>query len=136
MQQVVVNAKCLAEELQKYGFRIVSGGTDNHLLVVDLRSKGITGKTFQDALDSIGITVNKNMIPFDTEKPGVTSGVRIGLTSVSQRGLKEPEIRRIAAIMNQVAEAPLDQENLKACREKAQELIAGFPLYPEGSFED
>ena len=69
MAQVIVNAKCLAEELQKYGFRIVSGGTDNHLLVVDLRSKGLTGKTMQNALDAVGITVNKNMIPFDPEKP-------------------------------------------------------------------
>ena len=129
MAQVIVNAKCLAEELQKYGFRIVSGGTDNHLLVVDLRSKGLTGKTMQNALDAVGITVNKNMIPFDPEKPGVTSGIRIGLTAVSQRGLKEPEIREIAAIINQVAEAPEDEANLKA-------LIAKFPLYPAGSFDD
>lgn len=136
MAQVIVNAKCLAEELQKYGFRIVSGGTDNHLLVVDLRSKGLTGKTMQNALDAVGITVNKNMIPFDLEKPGVTSGIRIGLTAVSQRGLKEPEIREIAAIINQVAEAPEDEANLKACKAKAEALIAKFPLYPAGSFDD
>ena len=136
MAQVIVNAKCLAEELQKYGFRIVSGGTDNHLLVVDLRSKGLTGKTMQNALDAVGITVNKNMIPFDPEKPGVTSGIRIGLTAVSQRGLKEPEIREIAAIINQVAAAPEDEANLKACKEKAEALIAKFPLYPAGSFDD
>ncbi len=136
MQQVVVNAKKLAEELQKYGFRIVSGGTDNHLLVVDLRGKGITGNVFQDALDAVGITVNKNMIPFDPEKPSVTSGVRIGLTSVTQRGLKEPEIEEIAAIMNQVAEAPADESNLAACKKRAEALIAKFPLYPAGAFED
>ena len=136
MAQVIVNAKCLAEELQKYGFRIVSGGTDNHLLVVDLRSKGLTGKTMQNALDAVGITVNKNMIPFDPEKPGVTSGIRIGLTAVSQRGLKEPEIREIAAIINQVAEAPKDEANLKACKAKAEALIAKFPLYAAGSFDD
>ena len=136
MAQVIVNAKCLAEELQKYGFRIVSGGTDNHLLVVDLRSKGLTGKTMQNALDAVGITVNKNMIPFDPERPGVTSGIRIGLTAVSQRGLKEPEIREIAAIINQVAEAPEDEANLKACKAKAEALIAKFPLYPAGSFDD
>ena len=136
MAQVIVNAKCLAEELQKYGFRIVSGGTDNHLLVVDLRSKGLTGKTMQNALDAVGITVNKNMIPFDPEKPVVTSGIRIGLTAVSQRGLKEPEIREIAAIINQVAEAPEDEANLKACKAKAEALIAKFPLYPAGSFDD
>ena len=136
MEQVVKNARCLSEELTKYGFRIVSGGTDNHLLVADLRSKNITGKDFQNALDSIGITVNKNMIPFDPQKPSVTSGVRIGLTAVSQRGLKEPEIREIAGIMNQVAEAPDNEENLKACKAQAQALIARFPLYPEGAFED
>lgn len=131
-----MHAKKLAEELQKYGFRIVSGGTDNHLLVVDLRSKGITGNVFQDALDAVGITVNKNMIPFDPEKPSVTSGVRIGLTSVTQRGLKEKEIEEIAAIMNEVAKAPADEENLAACRTRAEALISGFPLYPDGAFDD
>lgn len=136
MQQVVVNAQKLAEELTKHGFRIVSGGTDNHLLVVDLRGKGITGTVFQDALDAVGITVNKNMIPFDTEKPSVTSGVRIGLTSVTQRGLKEPEIVEIANIMDTVAGAPQDEANLAECKRRAQALIAGFPLYPEGAFED
>lgn len=136
MEQVVKNAKCLAEELKKYGFRIVSGGTDNHLLVADLRGKNITGKLFQDALDSVGITVNKNMIPFDPEKPSVTSGVRIGLTAVTQRGLKEPEIREIAAIMNKVADAPEDEKNLAECRASAEALISRFPLYPAGAFDD
>ena len=136
MEQVVANAKCLAQELTNYGFRIVSGGTDNHLLVADLRNKKITGKTFQNALDAVGITVNKNMVPFDPEKPGVTSGVRIGLTAVTQRGLKEPEIKEIAAIMNQVANAPEDEANLAACKAKAEALIAKFPLYPAGSFSD
>ena len=136
MKQVVANAKCLAQELTNYGFRIVSGGTDNHLLVADLRNKKITGKTFQNALDAVGITVNKNMVPFDPEKPGVTSGVRIGLTAVTQRGLKEPEIKEIAAIMNQVANAPEDEANLTACKAKAEALIAKFPLYPAGSFSD
>lgn len=136
MEQVVKNAKCLAEELTKYGFRIVSGGTDNHLLVADLRGKNITGKAFQNALDAVGITVNKNMIPFDPEKPFVTSGVRIGLTAVTQRGLKEPEIRKIAEIMNKVAEAPEDEANLAACKAQAEALISKFPLYPAGAFED
>ncbi|MBQ8062630.1 MAG: serine hydroxymethyltransferase, partial [Clostridia bacterium] len=117
-------------------FRICSGGTDNHLLLVDLRGKIITGKLFQNALDSIGITVNKNQIPFDPESPFVTSGVRIGLTAVTQRGLKEPEIRQIAAIMNKVADAPEDEANLAACKAEAQALIANFPLYPAGSFDD
>jgi glycine hydroxymethyltransferase len=136
MKQVVVNAQCLAEELTGYGFRIVSGGTDNHLLVADLRNKNITGKTFQNALDSVGITVNKNMVPFDPEKPSVTSGVRIGLTAVTQRGLKEPEIKEIAAIMNKVAEAPEDEANLAACKAQAEALISRFPLYPAGAFDE
>lgn len=136
MKQVVVNAKCLAEELTNYGFRIVSGGTDNHLLVADLRNKKITGKTFQNALDAVGITVNKNMVPFDPEKPFVTSGVRIGLTAVTQRGLKEAEIKEIASIMNKVANSPEDEANLAACKAQAEALIAKFPLYPAGSFDE
>ncbi|HWR39850.1 MAG TPA: serine hydroxymethyltransferase [Patescibacteria group bacterium] len=136
MEQVVTNAQKLAEELTFHGFRIVSGGTDNHILLVDLRQKGITGKLFQNALEKVGITVNKNMIPFDPASPFVTSGVRIGLTSISQRGLKEAEVAEIAAIMNQVANASEEQTNIDSCRAKAEALIARFPLYPAGSFED
>ena len=135
MKQVVINSRCLSSELESYGFRIVSGGTDNHLLVADLRGKKITGQVFQEALDSIGITVNKNMIPFDPESPAVTSGVRIGLTAVTQRGLKEKEIKQIASIMNKVADAPQDEDNLANCKAEARKLIANFPLYPAGSFE-
>ena len=135
MKQVVINSRCLSSELESYGFRIVSGGTDNHLLVADLRGKKITGQVFQEALDSIGITVNKNMIPFDPESPAVTSGVRIGLTAVTQRGLKEAEIKQIANIMNKVADAPQDEDNLANCKAEARKLIANFPLYPAGSFE-
>ena len=135
MKQVVINSRCLSSELESYGFRIVSGGTDNHLLVADLIGKKITGQVFQEALDSIGITVNKNMIPFDPEIPAVTSGVRIGLTAVTQRGLKEAEIKQIANIMNKVADAPQDEDNLANCKAEARKLIANFPLYPAGSFE-
>ena len=136
MEQVVKNSKKLAGELSGHGFRIVSGGTDNHIVLVDLRPKNISGKQFQNALEAVGITVNKNMIPFDPAKPAETSGVRIGLTSISQRGLKEAEVVRIAAIMNKVAAAVDDQAALTACRQEAQELIAPFPLYPGGAFDD
>ena len=136
MQRVLDNAKTLAKALSERGFRIVSGGTDNHLLLVDLRSKNITGKTFQNALDSIGITVNKNQIPNDPASPFVTSGVRIGLTSTAQRGLGEKEIIQIADIMKKVAEAPEDEAVLAACRKETQELISHFPLYPAGAFDD
>jgi len=130
MTQILMNSQILAAELAKYGFRIVSGGTDNHIVLVDLRAKKISGKLFQDSLEYVGITVNKNMIPFDPEKPSVTSGVRIGLTSTSQRGFKEPEIARVAEIMNKVASAPEDRENLDKCKTEALELISKFPLYP------
>lgn len=136
MKQILVNGKTLAKELAERGFRIVSGTTENHIVMVDLRSKGISGKLFQDALDKVGITVNKNQIPFDPASPFVTSGVRIGVTSITQRGLKEAEVGEIAEIMNQVAAAPEDEANLAACKNKAEALIARFPLYPAGSFED
>lgn len=135
MLQVVANSRTLAAELSGYGFRVIGGGTDNHIVLLDLRPKKITGKLFQDALEYVGITINKNMIPSDPEKPSVTSGVRIGTTSVSQRGLKEPEIKRIAAIMNRVAGAPEDRAVLDACKAEAMRLISAFPLYPKGPLE-
>lgn len=134
MKQVVANAKTLAEELEKHGFRIVSGGTDNHIVMVDLTPKGITGKQFQIALDSIGITVNKNQIPNDPQNPFITSGVRIGTTSISQRGLKEEEVRTIASIMNRVAANVENEEELAKLREEAQAFIAKYPLYTDESF--
>lgn len=135
MLRVVDNARVLADELARRGFRVISGGTDNHIVLLDLRTKGITGKLFQDALEYVGITINKNMIPADPEKPSVTSGVRIGTTSVSQRGLGAPEIGRIAAMMDRVADAPEDRGVLDACRSEALELIAAFPLYPKGPLD-
>lgn len=136
MEQVLINGRTLARELDKRGFRVISGGTDTHLVMVDLRGKNISGRLFQDALDKVGITVNKNQIPFDPASPFVTSGARIGVTSITQRGLKEKEIIEIVEIMDQVVSAPEDEENLSKCRQRAQALIANFPLYPEGSFDD
>ena len=136
MQKVLDNAKYMAKAREEEGFRVVSGGTDNHLLLVDLRAKGISGKTFQNALDSIGITVNKNQIPNDPASPFVTSGARIGLTSTSQRGLGPAELKAVAGIMRRVAEAPEDKANLAACHKEALELISAFPLYPAGAFDD
>ena len=136
MIQVVKNAQHLAQVMQERGFRLISGGTDNHLIVVDLRGKGVNGKQMQTALDKAGITVNKQMIPFDPEKPWITSGLRIGTTAITQRGLKEKEIDQIMDIIDQVTRAPEDEENLLACRKRSEALIAPFPLYPAGSFED
>ncbi len=129
MKQVVVNSKALANELTKYGFRIVSHTTDNHLMVVDLREKGVSGHDFQEALDYVGITVNKNQIPFDEASPMITSGVRIGTTCVTQRGLREEQIKEVAAIMNEVANNIGDRVVLDKCRNQAQSLISKFPLY-------
>lgn len=136
MEQIVKNAKCLAEALQNDGFRIISGGTDNHIVMVDLRPKNLTGKAFEEALEYVGITVNKNVIPFDKESPMVTSGVRIGLTSTTQRGLKEKEITQIAGIMNEVAGNVDNKAKLDELKAQAAALISKFPLYPEGYFEE
>lgn len=136
MEQIIKNAKCLAEALQNDGFRIISGGTDNHIVMVDLRPKNLTGKAFEEALEYVGITVNKNVIPFDKESPMVTSGVRIGLTSTTQRGLKEKEITQIAGIMNEVAANVDNKAKLDELKAQAAALILEFPLYPEGYFED
>lgn len=136
MERVLDNAKYLAKELEARGFRIVSGGTDNHTVLVDLRGKKITGKQFDQALESIGITVNKNTIPNDPESPFVTSGVRIGLTAVSERGFGHAEIAEIAEIMEKVANNIDNEEILKECKVQARNLISKFPLYPERYFED
>lgn len=136
MEQIIKNAKCLAEALQNDGFRIISGGTDNHIVMVDLRPKNLTGKAFEEALEYVGITVNKNVIPFDKESPMVTSGVRIGLTSTTQRGLKKKEITEIAGIMNEVAANVDNKAKLDELKAQAAALISEFPLYPEGYFED
>lgn len=136
MKRVLDNAKYLAKELEARGFRIVSGGTDNHTVLVDLRAKKITGKQFDQALESIGITVNKNTIPNDPESPFVTSGVRIGLTAVSERGFGHNEIAEIAEIMKKIANNIDNEDVLKGCKVQARNLISKFPLYPQGYFED
>lgn len=129
MTRVVTNAKYLAKSLAEKGFRIVSGGTENHIVLVDLRPKNISGKAFQDALEYVGITLNKNMIPGDTASPNVTSGVRIGLTSTAQRGFHEEDIEVIAQIMDTVACNINDQAVLDTCKARAEALISRFPLY-------
>jgi len=126
-QQVVKNAAVLAEELKKQGFRLVSGGTDNHLILVDVRNFGITGKEFERRLDEVQITCNKNAIPNDPEKPFVTSGIRVGTPAVTTRGFKEPEMVKIAQWMGQVArdfEGSADQ-----IRKEVSELCRQFPIY-------
>ncbi len=127
-KQVCVNAKVLAEELTKRGFRIVSGGTDNHLLLVDLRPKNVTGKIVANVLDEALITVNKNMIPFDPEKPFVTSGIRIGTPAVTTRGMKEAEMVKIAGFIERAVEVRDDEAGLAALREEVRAFANNFPM--------
>ncbi|MBU3195731.1 serine hydroxymethyltransferase [Clostridium algidicarnis] len=127
MNQVVKNAKVLAEELTKYGFRLVSNGTDNHLILVDLSNKNITGKDAEKLLDTVGITVNKNTIPFETLSPFVTSGIRIGTPAVTTRGFKEEDMKTIAKLINEVIENR-DKDN-SSVRQEVIELCKRFPLY-------
>jgi glycine hydroxymethyltransferase len=127
-KQVVHNAAFLAKELESRGFRIVSGGTDNHLMLLDMRPKNTTGKAAATALDEAGITVNKNLIPFDPEKPMVTSGLRIGTPAVTTRGMKEPEMTRIADWIDKVV-ANIDDDSVhSAVRDEIREFMKNFPL--------
>ncbi len=126
-QQVVANAQALANGLLKRGFNIVSGGTDNHLMLVDLRSKNITGKKAEKYLDEVGVTCNKNAIPFDPEKPFVTSGIRLGTPAVTTRGMVEEDMETIAEIINLVVED--HKANAEKARAMVAELAAKYPLY-------
>jgi glycine hydroxymethyltransferase len=130
-KQIVANAKRLAEGLKSAGFRLVSGGTDNHLMLVDVFSKGLTGKAAEAALGKAGITVNKNAIPFDKNPPMVASGVRIGSPAITSRGMREPEMDLIAEYIARVLAAPDDDVVAAAVREKVEALCRKFPLYPE-----
>ena len=126
-QQVVANAQALANGLLKRGFNIVSGGTDNHLMLVDLRSKNITGKKAEKYLDEVGVTCNKNAIPFDPEKPFVTSGIRLGTPAVTTRGMVEDDMETIAEIINLVVED--HKGNAEKARAMVAELAAKYQLY-------
>ncbi len=130
-RQIVTNAKALAAALLAHGHRLVSGGTDTHLLLVDLTSRNITGKDAQEALDRAWITVNKNTIPFETKSPMVTSGVRLGTPAVTTRGMREPEMVEIAGLIDRVL-SNLGSASVEArVRDEVQELTNHFPLYPE-----
>jgi glycine hydroxymethyltransferase len=130
-RQIVANAKRLAAALSAAGFRLVSGGTDNHLMLVDVFSKGITGKAAEAALGKAGITVNKNAIPFDQNPPMVASGIRIGTPAVTTRGMREPEMDVIAGLVTRTLAAPDDDRALGMIRTEVETLCRKFPLYPE-----
>ncbi len=131
MAQVVKNAEVLAAALVGYGFRLVSGGTDNHLMLVDLANKGVTGKETEEALEQAGLTVNKNAVPFDTQSRFVTGGIRVGTPSVTTRGLKEAEMAQIAAWINRAVENRANSSELAKIRSEVRALCERFPLYPD-----
>jgi len=130
-RQIVQNAQALAEVLLEEGLRLVSGGTDNHLMLVDLRPLGLTGKVAEDLLEEAGITVNKNTIPFDPQKPTVTSGIRIGTPALTTRGMREPEMRRIGKWIAAILKNPEDEGLRARIRKEVRALVEAFPLYPE-----
>jgi glycine hydroxymethyltransferase len=128
-RQIIKNAQAMADELKNQGFRLVSGGTDNHMMLVDLTSAGVTGKEAQEVLDRANITVNKNGIPFDTKGPQVTSGIRIGTPAVTTRGMKENEMRLIASCIADVIKNIHNETKIKAVSEKIKSICVKFPLY-------
>jgi len=129
--QVVRNARALASAMMERGYLIVSGGTDNHLMLVDLRSKGLTGKVAEQALDKAGITVNKNTVPRETQSPFITSGIRLGTPAVTTRGMKEADMATIAGLIDRVLSAPDDAAVHAAVKADVKALTNAFPLYPE-----
>ncbi len=128
-KQIVLNAKALSGSLISLGYRIISGGTDTHLMLVDLTDKNISGKDAAARLDKANITVNKNLIPFDQKSPFVTSGIRLGTPAVTTRGMKEPQMREIARLINEIISKPYDIEVLKKVKSDVKKLTDKFPLY-------
>ncbi len=128
-KQVIVNAQTLAEALQQEGFTIVSGGTDTHVLLVDLRTVGLTGKVAEHVLDEVGITCNKNTIPFDPESPFVTSGIRLGTPALTTRGLNEKDMKEIASIISLVLKQPEDAAVLAEAKQRVAALCETYPMY-------
>jgi len=128
-KQIVANAKSLAASLAERGFRIVAGGTDNHLFMVDLRSKQVTGKEASSILDSVHITVNKNLIPHDPQSPMVTSGIRVGTPALTTRGMKEPQMKRVAELIDEALTHKDDEVVLSRVRDGVKALTDTFPIY-------
>ena len=128
-KQIIINAQTLAETLQDFGFRIVSGGTDNHLLLVDLTSKKVSGKEAENILDQAGIYCNKNMIPFDSASPFNPSGIRLGTPALTTRGFKEEEMKQVGEWINKIIENKSDENTIKKVREEVKELCKNFVIY-------
>jgi glycine hydroxymethyltransferase len=133
--QVKKNAQAMAKAFVDRGYQIISGGTDNHLMLIDLRNKNITGKAAENALVTADITVNKNMVPFDDKSPFVTSGIRVGTAAITTRGLKEKQMEEIVELIDAVIVDPENEHSLKKVRKKVHKLMADFPLYSEKGAE-
>ena len=129
IKQVQSNAQAMAKAFMAKGYGIISGGTDNHLMLIDLRNKNITGKAAEKALENAEITVNKNMVPFDDKSPFVTSGIRVGTAAITTRGFKEAEMSIIVDLIDEVLSNPDDETNVAAVKTKVLKLVSGFPLY-------
>lgn len=127
--QVAKNAKTMAGEFTRRGYKIISGGTDNHLMLIDLRSKNLTGKLAEETLIKADITINKNMVPFDTQSPMVTSGMRIGTPAITTRGMKEKDIVKVVDLIDETLKKPGDEKHLKAVKKKVNAFMKRFPLY-------
>ena len=127
--QVAKNAKAMAESFVSKGYKIISGGTDNHLMLIDLRSKKLTGKQAEEALIQADITINKNMVPFDTQSPFVTSGMRIGTPAVTTRGMLEKDVVKVVDLIDEALQKPEDQKHLKSVKRKVNRFVEKFPLY-------
>jgi glycine hydroxymethyltransferase len=130
-QQVVANARILAKGLKTRGFNLVSNGTDNHLILIDLISRGLTGLQAEKALDAAGITVNKNSIPFETRSPQVTSGIRLGTPAVTTRGMKEDDMVQVAEFISRVLNQIGNPKGIEGIRKEVRQFCIGFPLFPE-----
>lgn len=129
IMQVKKNANAMANAFVEYGYKIISGGTDNHLMLIDLRSKNLTGKIAEESLIKADITINKNMVPFDTQSPMVTSGMRIGTPAITTRGMVEKDVVKVVELIDEALQKPADDKHLKAVKKKVNRLMAKFPLY-------
>ena len=127
--QVAKNAKAMSDAFVAKGYKVISGGTDNHLMLIDLRSKNLTGKLAEESLIKADITINKNMVPFDTQSPFITSGIRIGSPAITTRGLKEKDAVKVVDLIDEVLKAPEDEGNLKSVKRKVHAFMKKFPLY-------
>ena len=128
-KNIVSNAAALAQDLMDYGFELVSGGTDNHMILIDLRNKNVTGKDAETVLDSVGVTVNKNAIPYDPQPPTVASGIRVGTPAVTSRGLNQDDMKSLALIMHHALSFSGDDNHLQEARRLSAELCRRYPLY-------